>query len=69
MMWSTKGFALRAPFGTPNVCARSSFVSWRWGSVSKVESKERSGREPFRQLPVKWSSSMVCTNTSVSIQQ
>ena len=27
----------------------------------KVLSKERSGREPLRQLPGKWSSDVVCT--------
>ena len=26
-----------------------------------VASKDRIGREPLRQLPVKWSSDMVCT--------
>jgi hypothetical protein len=29
--------------------------------LSKEASKERMGREPLRQLPVKWSSSIVCT--------
>ena len=29
--------------------------------MSKVASKERIGREPLRQLPVKCSSSIVCT--------
>jgi hypothetical protein len=29
--------------------------------LSKEASKERIGREPLRQLPVKWSSSIVCT--------
>ena len=33
----------------------------RWGSLSNEASKERMGREPLRQLPVKWSSSIVCT--------
>lgn len=33
--------------------------------MSKEASKERMGREPLRQLPVKWSSSIVCTREEV----
>ena len=33
----------------------------RCGADVKVESKESIGREPFKQLPGKWSSDMVCT--------
>ena len=61
MTWSTKGFVLRAPWGTPNVWVRSSLIMRRWGADVNVESKERIGRDPFRQLPGKWSSDMVCT--------
>ena len=61
MTWSMKGFAFRAPLGTPKMWRKSSFRTRRWGSLSKEVSKERMGREPLRQLPVKWSSSIVCT--------
>jgi hypothetical protein len=61
MTWSMKGFAFRAPLGTPKMWRKSSFRTRRWGSLSKEASKERMGREPLRQLPVKWSSSIVCT--------
>lgn len=33
----------------------------RCGADVNVESKERMGRDPFKQLPGKWSSDMVCT--------
>ena len=33
----------------------------RCGADVKVESKESIGRDPFKQLPGKWSSDMVCT--------
>ena len=61
MTWSMKGFVLRAPWGTEKVCVRSSLMRRRCGAVVNVESKERIGREPRRQLPGKCSSDMVCT--------
>ena len=33
----------------------------RWGADVNVRSKDSIGREPFRQLPGKWSSDIVCT--------
>ena len=61
MTWSMKGLVLRAPLGTENVCVRSSLITRRCGAVVNVESKERMGRDPFRQLPGKCSSDIVCT--------
>ena len=43
------------------MCRKSSLITRRCGSLSKDASKERIGREPLRQLPVKWSSSIVWT--------
>ena len=40
----------------------------RCGADVKVESKESMGRAPLRQLPGKWSSDMVCTMQSVSVE-
>jgi hypothetical protein len=58
MTWSTNGFERRAPGGTPKTWMNCSFSSCRCASVSKAPSKLRTGREPLRQLPVNWSSSL-----------
>lgn len=63
MTRSIKGFDLRAPGGTPKIWVKRDLMSCRCGSVSKAQSKDRMGREPLRQLPVKLSSSMVCTGS------
>ena len=43
------------------MCVRSSLIRRRYGADVNVESKESIGRDPFKQLPGKWSSDMVCT--------
>ena len=47
----------------------NSLRSRRWGSLSKEESNESIGRDPLRQLPVKCSSSIVCTNSVSRLTQ
>lgn len=59
--WSMKGLDRRVPFGTLKICESNSFKSCQCGSVSNVLSNDKMCREPFKQLPVIFSSSMVCT--------
>lgn len=53
-----KGLDVRALGGTPKTWISSSFMSRDEGVASKVWSKERIGRDPLRQFPERFSSSL-----------
>ena len=61
--WSMNGFVFLDVAGTAKICVSNSLMTSRCGEEGfvKVASKVRIGREPFRQLPGKWSSDIVCT--------
>ena len=66
--WSIKGLLFGCPKGVPNIWVNSSFSSLRCGSLSNAASNDRTGRDPFKQFPVKRNSSIVCTFCTKNLQ-